>query len=198
MALAKPDDPYVTNDGKVLTKSNGKDFNAFDTQDTSTGAGVARNHKSSARRSIADMPVDPKTQTAIMVVLTYSLLGLSENEIASTVGITIQDVRKLKSIDAYQETFDLLFWEMIHANGQSLVAKIAKAAPGALQSVIDIANDGENENAKYKAAADILDRSGLHHEALFGKAASDGLDGLKIIIKQADEDKTEVNINLRR
>jgi len=72
----------------------------------------------------------------LTVVLFYSLFGLSDNEIAHTVNISVSDVKKLKSLDAYQETYDLLFWEMIHSNGQSLVAKIAKAAPAALDEVI--------------------------------------------------------------
>ncbi len=197
MALAKPNDPYVTTSGKVLTKSDGEEVDAL-AVDNDIGAGVARAHVSSARRSLADLPVEPKTQTAVLVVLGYSIIGLSDNEIAQTVGISMQDVRRLKMMDAYQETFDMLFWEFIHANGQSLVAKIAKAAPGALTSVIEIATSGENENAKYKAAADILDRSGLHHEALFGKAAGDGLDSLKIIVKKKEDDQTEVDIKIRR
>lgn len=203
MALPRPGDPFVTRQGKILSgKEEGKELSTMPRDggdDIIASAGIAKKHIPSMRRSITELPAsDAKTQTAIVVVLFYALFGLTDNEIAATVGIGIPDVKKLKSLDAYQETYDLLFWEMIHANGQSMVARIAKFAPTALNSIMEVAEKGENENAKYKAAADILDRSGLNHEHLFGKTSNDDMGSLKIVIKSEDEDKTEVKINLRR
>jgi len=199
MALPKPGDPYVTTRGKVLAaKGDGTEIDTFPSADVSIGSGTARNHVPSKRRSITELPAEPRTQTALTVVLFYSLFGLSDNEIAHTVNISVSDVKKLKSLDAYQETYDLLFWEMIHSNGQSLVAKIAKAAPAALDEVINLGKNAVNENAKLKANQDILDRSGLHPEVLFGKQAGDNLDGLKIVVRKADDDKTDVEIDFSR
>jgi hypothetical protein len=196
MGLAKPGDPYISANGKVFD-GKGKELDVLPVAD-SLGPSAARAFVSSKRRSISDLSTDPKTQTAIAVVLFYSIFGLSDNEIAYTVGITHDDITRLKKLDAYQETFELLFWEMIHSNGQSLVAKIAAKAPGALDNLFNIADSAQNENARLKANQDILDRSGLHPETLFGKAGGDNIDGLKIVVKKADDESTTVDINLRR
>ena len=196
MGLANPGDPYVTSRGKVLA-DNGREITALPEVDA-LGPSAARAHVSSKRRSIEDLPTDAKTQTAVAVVLFYSLVGLTDNEIAHTIGIKPADVTGLRKLDAYQETYELLFWEFIHANGQSLVAKIAAKAPSALDNLFDLADNAENENAKLKANQDILDRSGLHPETLFGKSAGDNIDGLKIVVRKADDEKTEVELNFKR
>ena len=196
MGLARPGDPYVTTNGKVLADDGGE-ITALPSVDA-LGPSSARGHVSSRRRSLDDLPTDPKTQTAIAVVLFYSLVGLTDTEIAFTVGIKTTEIAQLKKLDAYQETYEMLFWEMIHANGKSLVAKIAAKAPGALDNLFELADNAENENAKLKANQDILDRSGLHPETLFGNKAGDSVDGLKIVVKRADDEKTEVDINFRR
>jgi hypothetical protein len=199
MVLANPGDPYVATNGKVLVPSSRDELDALPNADSVLGPPAARGHQSAKRRSIKDMPTDPRTQTAVIVVLVYSLVGLSENEIAHVVNISIDDVRAIRNHAAYQETFEMLFHELIHANSNSMVAKIAKFAPGALQNIVELAKSAENDHARLKANQDILDRAGLHHETLFGKAAGDSLDGLKIIIQQGrDDDKNDFGIEISK
>lgn len=193
MPLADPGDPFVTTKGEVILSEQAP------IEDIVIGPPKASNVRSSVRRSMTDLPADPKSQTAINVVLMYSLLGLTENEIAFAIGAPLDDVKRLRLLPTYQETFDMLFDEMITINSSSMQAKIAAFAPKALENMMHIANKAENENAKMKANADLMDRAGLHHETLFGKnSIDDGFGSLKIVIQDGIEAKTNIEVNVGR
>lgn len=199
MPLARPGDPYVTDKGQVLLPGNNP-MDALPRADSTLGAPVARSIVSKQRRTVKDLPaVEPTTQTAINAVLVYKLLGMTDNEISFITHIPIGDISRLCHLDAYQETFEILFHEMISVNSTSLQSKIASFASDALDNVMDIAKTSKHDLAKLKANQDILDRSGLHPETLFGKNKSeDGFDSLKIVIQDGEDERTKVNIDLRK
>lgn len=200
MPLARPGDPYVADNGRVLLDKPTHPEDAIPRADISMGAPTARTLQSTERRTIKDMPAsNTKLQTAINVVLVYQMLGLTETEIAFLTGIEIPDIARIKHDAAYQETFDILFHQFISVQSTSLQSKIAAYASDALDNVITIAGSSKHEMAKLKANQDILDRAGLHPEVLFGKnKQDDGFDSLKIVIQQGEEEGTKVDIDLQR
>jgi hypothetical protein len=198
-ALARPGDPYVTDKGDVMLEGEGQPMNALPRADSVLGAPLAKHIVPKSRRNVADLPAPGKLQTAINVVLIYQLLGLSENEIAHLVDTSIADIQKIKSHIAYQETFDALFHEFISVNSNSLQSKIAAFAGDALDNVMDIAKSSKHEMAKLKANQDILDRSGLHPEHLFGKnKEEDGFDSLKIVVQSGEDKEMSVDVDIKR
>lgn len=199
MPLARPGDPYVTDKGQVLLPGDSP-TDALPRADSVLGAPLARNIVSTQRRTAKELPAtDPNTQTAINAVLVYQLLGMTDNEISFITHISIEDIHRIKKLDAYQETFDILFHEFISVNSNSLQSKIASFAGEALDHVMDIARDSKHELAKLKANQDILDRAGLHPETLFGKnKQDDGFDSLKIVFQDGEDNKTKVDIDLKR
>lgn len=194
MSLAKPGDPYVTERGQVILRED-----AFDKPDTTIGPARAKTLTSSVRRSVRDLPTEGKMQTAIIVVLSYSILGLSENEIAHVSGASIEDVQRVKQLDAYQETFEMIFAELLSINSSSMRAKIAAFAPSALEGVMHLAANSKHDLTKLKANQDILDRSGLHPEALFGKNASDNaIESLNIVFQDGDDRDVNISVNMKK
>lgn len=196
MPLASPGSPYVSKSGEITLADGTND--AIGKGDVTVGAPIARTHTPKRRRSFKELPTDPKTQTAVIVVLIYSLLGLTENEIAHVINVDPSDVHQLKHHPAYQETFELLFFELIAANSNSLQAKIASMAPVALESLLEVMKDGKQEVARVRAADSVLDRSGLRAEELFEQKNDTGFDSLKIIISDADDHKSNVEVNIER
>ena len=197
--LARPGDPYITDKGDVVLDGEGKAMNALPRADSVLGAPLARNIIPKNRATIADLPAEANLQTAINCVLVYQLLGLSENETSHLLHIPLADVQRIKHHIAYQETFDILFHEFINTNSNSLQAKIASFAGDALQNVMTIAKEGKHEVAKLKANQDILDRSGLHPEHLFGKhKEDDGFDSLKIVIQDGEDKDMKIDVDIRR
>lgn len=200
MPLAKPGDPYVNDRGHVLLPKKGDQMDAIPRAETVFGAPVAKNIQSTERRTVKDLPAsNTKLQTAINVVIVYQLLGLTDNEISYITSIPLEDMPRIKNDPAYQETFDILFGQMISVNTNSLQSKIAHYAGEALDNVINIAGNSKHEMAKLKANQDILDRAGLHPETLFGKnKQDDGFDSLKIVIQTDDDKETKVDVDLSR
>lgn len=197
MPLARPGDPYVSAKGQVLLP-NGNPEDALPRADSVLGAPIARNVVSTERRTINELPTEPKTQTVINVILVYQLLGMTDNEISHMVHVPIEDIKKIKHLNEYQETFDILFHQFISVNSNSLQSKIASFASDALENVMKLANDSEHDLVKLKANTDLLDRSGLHHETLFGKnAKEDTFESLKIVIQDGnDDERMKVDISL--
>lgn len=199
MPLARPGDPYVTDKGQVLLPGSSPE-DALPHANSVLGAPVARSIVSKQRRTVKDLPSpDANTQTAINAILVYQLLGMTDNEISFITHITVADITRIRNIEAYQETFEILFHEFISVNSNSLQSKIASFAGDALDNVMDIARDSKHDLAKLKANQDILDRAGLHPETLFGKnKTEDGFDSLKIVIQDGDDKETKVDIDLKR
>lgn len=198
MPLAKPGDPYVTERGQVLLPDDAPDdaIPRFET----LGAPIAKNIISTERRTIKELPADPRVQTVINAVLVYQLLGMTDNEISHITHVSMEDIQRLKKLNEYQETFDILFHQFISVNSTSLQSKIASFAGEALDNVMHIAGNSKHEIAKLKANQDILDRAGLHPETLFGKnKPEDGFESLKIVIQDGKDDEgMKVDINLRK
>lgn len=191
MALAKPGDPFVTTRGQVVLSKK--------EPEAPIEIGIPRvsRHISSTRRSIKDFPADENTQKAIHVVMVYSLLGMTDNEIAHALNIKLEQIKQLKEIPAYQETFEWLFSELISINSSSMQSKIAAYAPKALTNLMELADDAKNENARVKANQDLMDRAGLHHETLYGKNSSDdAFSSLKIVITDGEEQKSNIEVSV--
>jgi hypothetical protein len=194
MPIAKLGDPYVTGQGEVVASTTDTHE---DGPDITIGPPLARKLTPSKRRNINDLPIDPKTQTAIAVVLFYNIVGLTDNEISHLVNVPLEDIQRLKAHDAYQESFEIIFAELIAANSTSMQSKIAAFAPAALENVFDIASNAKHELAKLKANQDIMDRAGLHPETLYGKQSNEGFDSLKIVIQDGEDKTTKVDIDIK-
>lgn len=194
MPLASPGAPYVQKDGQIVAAPDTQEKLA--SGELTVGAPIARSYSPKKRRSFKDLPTDPKTQTAIIVIMVYSLLGLTENEIAHIIGIDLEKVEALRRHSAYQETFELLFFELISANSNSLQSKIASMAPTALESLLEVMQKGKQEVARVRAADSVLDRAGLRADELFGQQSS-GMESLNIVFQDGDENKVSVDINVK-
>lgn len=202
MSLAQPGDPYIDNKGNVVQPKKTKQDVRPMRLATSTSVPVAAAYQSTARRSVKELFAEPKTQTVLNAVLLYSLLGLTPNEIAFILDTDVRDVHHIIDLPAYQETFEAMFREIISANSNSLQARISAYAANAVENVMDLAsveNDDESVPAivKLKANQDILDRSGLSTDALFGKGSQeDSSNTLQIQIVEAADSHTNININV--
>lgn len=194
MPLANPGDPYLSRRGEVALP----DESHPDRPEITIGPPNARNISSSIRRSAQEMPTDIRTQTALNVVLVYSLLGMTENEIAHATNTSLDNIRELRKLPAYQETFEMLFAEILSVNSSSIQAKISSFATEAVENVMSLARDAKKEIVKLKANQDVLDRAGLHPETLYGKnAVDDGIGSLKIVIQDGEDKNVSVDIDMK-
>lgn len=205
MRFAPHGDPMITNDGKMLAPegSSPKDFDLT--------VPLANKYQPKTRRAARDLPADAQTQTVLNSVLLYKLLGVSDNEVSVLLNCEIDDVTHIKGLPAFQETFELLFHEILSVNSTSLQSRLASYANRAVENVMELADsepekrtdrDGNTTTyypvppiVKLKANQDILDRSGLSPDVLFGRANDEG-NSLQIEILTEQDNRTQVNINM--
>lgn len=203
--FAKEGDPYVAPNGKVLAPIN-SDSGKSDEIDITRISATTPNVNTmtiSARRNPNEMPTpDANMQKAINVILMYQLLGLNDNEIAHLLGIDMDQVRDIKQMGAYQDTFEAVFSELISVNSSSLQARLSRHAHTAMNTVVSLTEKADKDMVRLKASQDILDRSGLDPDFLFGKPSDSQVDGFKIIIEDANDrpsgTKVDISFNSRR
>lgn len=196
--LAKKGDPYVGNDGRAYEAMNeeGKSVALKENVNELT-VPLINEMTISTKRNPNELPSDGSVQKAINVILVYHLLGLTENETAHLLGVDLQQVRDIKELPAYQETFEAMHGEIISANSNNIQARIQSYASNAVTRVASLMDEADKDIVKLKASQDILDRSGMSADTLYGKNNGDSVDGFKIVVQDAEEDgKKSIEIDI--
>lgn len=113
------------------------------------------------KRSLADMPVPARELNVISVVCLYSLIGLSERDIAEALKIDVDRVARVKMLDAYTTVYDYVTKSIIDEDSEDVAHLFAAHARTAAKSVVDLATDPDGNSAvRLRASQDILDRAG--------------------------------------
>jgi hypothetical protein len=184
--LASWGDPYVTENGKVIQPE------ALFEDSSKNFVKSSSEYRAERKRSIPDLPASPKIMKGIALVFTFTVLGVSDREIAEMLAITPSEVRQIRTHPSYGETFEIVSSEFVSAKSKRLISRIASYADNALDNVYNIAMHGQKENNVLKASIDILDRAGVRPKDL---AESKGQQNeLRITIVKGDSD-AEVAVN---
>jgi hypothetical protein len=112
-----------------------------------------------ARTRIADFPVPPKAMTSVGIVLFYSMLGISDEEMSSITGLTEDQIGRIRVSDTYSTIYQDFLDKIIDHDMddvRTMFVKGSKAAAGRMMSLMN----SESEGIQIAAAKDILDRSG--------------------------------------
>lgn len=160
--LASPSAPLKLADGRLVYPSGEivdpsharNEFIAVPTNREATQLVV------SARRKLADLPDVPRTMNTVSVVLSYSLFGLSDTEIALATGLTELQVGTVKMADAYTQMHDAVVGSIIASEGDDVRQLFATHSRLAANSMISVLNTSRSEVNKIAVARDILDRAG--------------------------------------
>lgn len=188
-ALARPGDPFVLPDGKVIqadgtAKEQHEKANAYKVTPAA--------FKPQNRRALRDMPANGNPLKAIACVLVFSVMGMSDRDIASELGIDDEQVRRVRTHSAYEDCFNVVLGEFINANSNVLQSRIAAYQGGALHSIAEVAFAGTVEKNRLSASQDIMDRG--ETAAGIGKSAKQNT--LRIIVEKADHADQEVSVEL--
>lgn len=187
-ALARPDDPYVMADGRVIAPEGVHvDVEA---EEFKLNAGA---FKTTKRRSAKELPTDIPTMKAIACVFTFVMMGLSNREIADALKIDLAQVTKVREHRAYGEVFDAIAGEFINSNSTHMAARLAGYSQAALTTIADIALNGKKEENKLRGSMDIMDRSG-HTAKQQAERNTMDTNELRIVVINEGEGKVDVSI----
>lgn len=151
----------------------------------------ARNIVVATRRRLIDLPALPQQLNAISVVLTYSLFGLDEVDIAQATGLSVDQIARIKMHEAYGKMQEEVCEAVLTSDAASIRSVIAAHSRSAVQRIVDIARDGD-DNTALSAAKDLLDRAGHRPvDIVEHRVKMEG--GLTIEVRKRDDtDRTPV------
>lgn len=113
------------------------------------------------RIGIAELIAEPRALTTIGVVWMYYTLGLSDYDISTATGLTVDQVESIKGLSIFDTLQNTLTGNLTKLGEEDIHKRIAALAPKALDELEDIIDDAEVEVAVRARVADsLLDRAG--------------------------------------
>jgi hypothetical protein len=139
--------------------------------------------RASRHRSIHDLPAEGSMMRAIAVVLVLTVFGLGDQEMASFLGISVGDVKRVREHQGYAELFNRLVDEIVNVNSTVLRGRIASYGNATLDELISLALGSKKENIRMTGVRDVLDRIGVGAKEEQGQ--SNTANELRIVIESA-------------
>lgn len=137
------------------------------------------------RRRLSDLPSVPRTMNAVSVVLCYTLFGLGDDEIAIATGMTVEQVGRIKMLEAYGSMQQTITDQIAQSDGSSVRNLLANHARTAAAKLVNLVENGDDSIA-LAAAKDVLDRGG-HRPADVVEHRHKMEGGLTIEVRRKDD-----------
>jgi len=112
-----------------------------------------------SRKRISDLPVPPSQMNTISVILSYTLFGISDDDISTVLTIPLEQVEYIKSLDAYSELQTQFVKNIVESDLSDVRGLFVQKSRRAADKMFDLM-ESENEATRMVASKDVLDRSG--------------------------------------
>lgn len=156
--LVDPDTPLEQN-GSVLSPQESALPSASQFIEIKSNKEVQRRASETFRR-LADIPTDRKNLNAVSVVLGYSLIGISEQEIADITGLSVEQIGNIKMLDAYTYAENAVVEKMLKEETDDIRTMIGQHARNSVRQIAHLSQYSDFDAVKLKASQDLLDRAG--------------------------------------
>jgi hypothetical protein len=114
-----------------------------------------------SRMRIADLPVPPAQMNTLSVILSYSLQGISDNDIANVLSLPSETVGTIKSSDAYRDLQETIVRKIAESDASDVRHMFVSSSMSAANVMVGVMEDSENGPVtRMTAAKDVLDRAG--------------------------------------
>ena len=111
------------------------------------------------RRRLNELPEVPQRMNLLAIILTYHLLGVSNEDIASVLEIPLQRVTDVLLTDAFVSLQQEIVKQILENDSDEIRTIFRRGAKKAAKTVEDLV-DSSNAAIALAAAKDILDRDG--------------------------------------
>lgn len=162
MTLADEQTPLVLADG-TLVYPNGRIASPKLTKNNYVEiptAVEAQKLVTNTRRKLADLPDVPKTMNVVSVVLSYSLYGLDQSEIALATGLTENQIGQIKMSPAYEDMYEAIRQSVLEVEATTVREIFAQKSKQSAIEIVEGLNSPER-GERLVAAREILDRGGF-------------------------------------
>lgn len=111
------------------------------------------------RRKIADLPAIPENTNVMSVILTYTLFGLDDQEIALAAKLPLAQVSKIKMMPEYNSLYETVVNEVLSSNTESVRQFISQNSMSAARSMLELVKH-DDPYVRLNSSRDVLDRAG--------------------------------------
>lgn len=111
------------------------------------------------RRNLTELPLPPQGMNTISAVLMYSMMGLSDGDIATATGIPEEQLSVVRASKAYMEVTNELVASVLSKDSEDVKRVLAASATTAASNLVKMM-DSELEAVALKATESVLDRTG--------------------------------------
>ena len=141
-------------DGNIITDISDAVIEVPNTQDI-------KQEITASRRRISDLPVPPAQMNTISVILSYTLFGISDDDISNIISLPIEQVVNIKKLDAYGELQTQFVKNIVESDLSDVRGMFVQQSRGAANVMFSAMNNEENGiTTRMTAAKDVLDRAG--------------------------------------
>lgn len=189
--LRLADGKLVYPDGKVVdpNKPQQKRFIQVPTNQEAQALVVA------TRRKISDLPDIPKVTNPVSVVISYTLFGLSDEEIALATNLTTNQITNIKSSAVYKSMHADIVNSILSAEADTVRDIFVQKSRRAALNITD-GLDSDNPAERLLASKEVLDRAGFrpadiveHRHNISGGLAIE-------IIKKVEDNSPLIDLSL--
>ena len=189
--LTLPDGTMILADGRAVRPVESPSNVATIAKEVKSGR-EATKVLEKMHRKLGDLPDEPMKMNPIAAIITYSAIGLDDQDIATALGATKEQVVTIKESDAYKQLadmFDKTVFEDERRNAKHIIAKAAGKAAATMVSLVD----SEREDIALTASRDVLKTAGVNTEEDVDRRVG----GLRIVVvRKGDRDNDEVKVEI--
>ena len=188
--LTLPDGTMILANGKAIKPKEAVSDVATFGREVSSGRQAVRTLEK-MHRKLGDLPDLPNKMNPIAAIITYTAVGLDDQDIAQALGASVEQVTIIKDSEAYKQLesmFDQTVFEDERRNAKHIVAR---ASSRAAQTMVELV-DSADENIALTASRDVLKLSGITTE----EEASKRQGALKIVITRKGDKEDEIKVEM--
>lgn len=113
-----------------------------------------------SRKRLIDLPVPPAQMNGLAVIVSYSIMGLSDEDICTALSLTQEQLGRIYVSDAFIEVKNTIIDTILEADTENVRQMFVQHSASAARRVATLAQYAEDEKVQLKASQDILDRAG--------------------------------------
>lgn len=157
--LVEPNTPLVLADGTVIDPVTGSIVRNKPKDVEIPNNRQAVKEITAVRRRLEELPAPPKELHGISIVLSYTLLGVSDTDIAYATGLTIEQVANIKMSSVFNELSHEIVETIMKQDAEDIRRVFRQNATIAAKNMSEFLED-EDPNMRFAASRDALDRDG--------------------------------------
>tara|TARA_R110000796_G_scaffold128068_5_gene243504 strand:- start:561 stop:1151 length:591 start_codon:yes stop_codon:yes gene_type:complete len=158
--LPQGSEPLILADGTVISPENGNVIVEEHVITVPNTVDIKREITASRMR-VSDLPVPPDQMNTLSVIIGYSMMGVSDDDIANVIMIPLEQIKSIKLSDEYRLVQDGIVNNIMNSDSSSVRNMFVEGSRNAASLMVQVVNDSEmGINTRMSAAKDVLDRAG--------------------------------------